>query len=392
MLQFIYTGNVDADCLFIVEEVATATVTLQLPLLQQFIDSIQMKHEVDTCESKQPDIDQKGKDNSDFGVTIKASGDRTVVLKLVKNKGGCEGQAFHLETVDEEGDTGEGHKDAVSDAGTNEDVLDDKLVGDQSSEMAIGIDADTNCVATVCSDTMTLPDVEHVTEIVSLSGTIETKSTKGIESDGGAESTQTPKDGVASPILRHECGICGHRFHYRSALSIHLRTHTDEKPYTCMECGVKFGNRTVLKNHMRTHKTNREIFQCDECDKCFLTKSGLWQHRRSHRLRSGPAATTCTTCEKQFDSMDKLREHLVFEHDRKIFACVKCHKIFQSEEALSAHTETHAGEKEFTCSECGQSFDQYTALKCHQRLHAGEKRFSCEECGARFQTKCGFKV
>ncbi|RXG68834.1 Sal-like protein 3 [Armadillidium vulgare] len=83
----------------------------------------------------------------------------------------------------------------------------------------------------------------------------------------------------------NQCVICHRVLSCKSALQMHYRTHTGERPFKCKICGRAFTTKGNLKTHMGVHRAKppmRMLHQCPVCHKKFTNALVLQQHIKLH--------------------------------------------------------------------------------------------------------------
>uniref|UniRef100_A0A8C4GET1 Zinc finger protein 574 n=1 Tax=Dicentrarchus labrax TaxID=13489 RepID=A0A8C4GET1_DICLA len=110
---------------------------------------------------------------------------------------------------------------------------------------------------------------------------------------------------------RFRCQICHKEFAYNSTFNVHMRTHTDERPFECTTCGKRFRQLPHLQDHERIHSGLRP-FCCWICGKSFSVAARLTEHARTH---SGEKPYPCSHCPAAFRSRSNLDKHIRLHGD-----------------------------------------------------------------------------
>lgn len=152
-------------------------------------------------------------------------------------------------------------------------------------------------------------------------------------------------------MTKHVCPACPERFMGKKELSDHMKSHS-----RCEACNKWFNTyNNLFKHQAKTHhqcskclmffmtfeesqdhpncNANRPKYKCDQCDKEYLSKTSLCQHKKN--IHCG-ITHECYICHNIYTSKSAYKQHINF-HERKLPQCIVCKKYFNNNSTLSAH-------------------------------------------------------
>ncbi|XP_059167536.1 zinc finger protein OZF-like isoform X2 [Physella acuta] len=200
------------------------------------------------------------------------------------------------------------------------------------------------------------------------------------------------------------CCLCNAKCVGLHNMSHHLRLHTADKVYTCIECQGQFLCNEDYISHTSIHNTQltcnichssfnekckfiahsqthlSEIFlACNMCYHRFKQRTDFLRHLRFHSERP----YECAICPKNYIHIRSLRKHVSKLHKTdklQVFNCAQCGKECQNAHKLRHHVKLHS-KQVVLCHICGKSFKDTTSIKRHVREHSGIRPYKCEMCG-----------
>ncbi|XP_059475381.1 zinc finger protein 423-like isoform X2 [Neocloeon triangulifer] len=144
----------------------------------------------------------------------------------------------------------------------------------------------------------------------------------------------------------------------------------------CNECGELMDDLSKLKRHVKTKHcvaSDKNRFQCNICKIGCSTAVGLKVHMRTH---TNERPYECIVCSKRFNRVYALNKHIKRVHEisvpddgrRKVFCCTEkgCpHRQSSYAAILKHYLRAHRDVKRFICGICGECYCQNQELKIH---------------------------
>ena len=123
-----------------------------------------------------------------------------------------------------------------------------------------------------------------------------------------SETFSIPKLLGDGDVVFVQCPECNKKLKQKSYRS-HLRTHLGFKQFRCELCGDRFTRKNDVKRHMKLIHEKPRNFQCDECEKYFLTEDNLRTHQEKHSRE-----LKCRKCQHMFGKAAYYSDHIKYVH------------------------------------------------------------------------------
>ena len=161
------------------------------------------------------------------------------------------------------------------------------------------------------------------------------------------------------------CDICSFIVQ-GSNLERHKRRVHAEKQYLCHVCSKAFGCPSAFKYHVMKHDPET-MFQCDMCNKGWVTKGLLAKHIKRTHLKIPSVRDVCTICKK------KLYRNM--KHTNVLEIHMKKYHPDGKDDGHRVNEETNY----YDCEKCGASYwDLYTFIR--HSCDKGRHQVRCLDC------------
>lgn len=119
---------------------------------------------------------------------------------------------------------------------------------------------------------------------------------------------------LCKPARMVQCNFCPYSTTARAKMTLHVRTHTGEKPFQCRYCAYTCARKGQLVVHERQH-TGEKPFKCETCGYASTNRGDLIKHQRLH---TGDKPFMCHYCSYRSTQRSNLTVHEA-SHKRNMF-------------------------------------------------------------------------
>ncbi|CAH2284211.1 zinc finger 624-like isoform X1 [Pelobates cultripes] len=180
---------------------------------------------------------------------------------------------------------------------------------------------------------------------------------------------------------RYLCSSCQLEFKSKETYKIHMQCHKVDGSFRCFYCGCCIDEWSQMEKHIQSHKNQQRSYQCQVCQKRFMTQKAWKVHMKSHDKQSN--VSFCSKCPSSFES-ERVRNLHSTCHYEDIFRCFQCGLMDQEWSKLYEHLLSHGNNlKPYICNTCNQRFFKKAQLKAHSSKH---RSVTCTLCEKSFKT------
>ncbi|XP_053323559.1 oocyte zinc finger protein XlCOF6-like [Spea bombifrons] len=182
--------------------------------------------------------------------------------------------------------------------------------------------------------------------------------------------------------VQYFCMSCRLELKTKGSYKIHMQCHKADGGFKCFYCSCSMSEWSLMEKHIQSHKHLRKSYQCQVCEKRFMTQRAWKAHMKNHNRES--SVFLCTKCPSSFESEHIRNLHLSCHQD-DIFKCLQCGIIYHEWNKMYEHLCSHDNIlKPYICNICNQRFFREAQLKAHSSKH---RSLECPPCDIRLKTK-----
>ena len=186
-------------------------------------------------------------------------------------------------------------------------------------------------------------------------------------------------------------------FEFAQNESLETEVSNINRGIQCELCEAEFSLRKGYQKHLKMvhgirdlaialeKEPNQRIFQCQHCDKMFMTSKAMKTHQRSSHFTG--KRSYCLKCPKSYTSLQKLRSH---EMNHTSFMNSVLNQMKPRVEQIDSESKNP-----YKCKKCPKRFISYNTRANHNQIahqnHDESWYYKCKLCAKRFTTKKGLE-